>query len=65
MMWLRINKLNRIINLKMVKEISFTDSSLTFLYNNKELVVKKSDLESEEEWNELIEYLKGFEKYCC
>ena len=65
MMWLRINKLNRIINLKMVKEISFTDNSLTFFYNNKELVIKKSDLESEEEWNELIEYLRGFEKYCC
>ena len=65
MMWLNISKLGKIINLKMVKEITFTNDSITFLYNNKELVVRKSDLGGDEEWNDLIEYLRGFEKYCC
>ena len=65
MQWLRIKKLNKMLNLRMVKEISFTEDKLTFLYNNQTLVVTKSEMESEEEWNDLVEYLSGFEKYCC
>ena len=53
------------INLTQVKSIQVKDNAIIVKYNNDELTLTKGTDLTEQEFIDLIEYLDGFEKYCC
>ena len=63
--WLKVRSKNLMINLTQVKSIQVKDNAIIVKYNNDELTLTKGADLTEQEFIDLIEYLDGFEKYCC